>query len=105
MNDDVEDATTPALPTYRTVADVLEKKNGSGIRLAGWTIARTLMIAPPFLAVGVPARKAFAGAVLASGLISIFTLLRIYNANFEMEWAAARQLEKKQNYGLGRRRR
>ena len=71
---------TPSLPTYHTVADVLEKKNGSGWRLAGWTIARTLMIAPPFLLVGVPAKKAFAGAALSSALISLFTLIRIADA-------------------------
>lgn len=67
----------PALPTYATVADVLEKKNGSGVALAGWTLARTLMIAPPMMLVGVPAKKAFAGAALSSCLISLFTLIRI----------------------------
>lgn len=80
-----------ALPTYQTIANVLEKKNGSGIRLVGWTFARTLMIAPPFLAIGIPVKKAFAGAGLASILISVFTLLRIYDANAEAEWAAARR--------------
>jgi hypothetical protein len=70
----------PALPTYHTVADVLEKKNGSGWRLAGWTVARTLMIAPPMLVVGVPAKQAFAGAALASAMISVFTLIRIAHA-------------------------
>ena len=73
----------PSLPTYQTVAAVLERKNGSGLRLAGWTIARTMLIAPPMIAVGVPPKKAFIGAALGSGLISIFTLLRIYNASFE----------------------
>lgn len=70
-----------ALPTYATVADVLEKKNGSGWRLAGWTVARTVMIAPPLLAVGIPAKQAFAGAALASVLISLFTLERIKHAS------------------------
>ena len=78
----------PALPTYATVADILEKKNGSGWRLAGWTIARAVMITPPLLAVGIPWRKAVAGGLLASGLISAFTLIRIYNAGFEQELAA-----------------
>lgn len=72
-----------ALPTYATVADALEKKNGAGLRLAGWTIARTLLIAPPMMMVGVKPARAFGGAAIASGLISIFTLLRIYNAEFE----------------------
>ena len=66
-----------ALPTYHTVADVLEKKNGSGWRLAGWTAARTLLIAPPMLVVGVPWKQALAGAALASGMISLLTLARI----------------------------
>jgi hypothetical protein len=70
----------PNLPTYATVADVLEKKNGSGWRLAGWTLARILMIAPPMMFVGVPVKLAFQGAALSSGLISIFTMIRISNA-------------------------
>lgn len=68
------------LPTYKTVANVLEKDKGSGWRLAGWTVARTLMIAPPMLVVGVPAKQAWAGAAISSGLISVFTLLRIFDA-------------------------
>lgn len=68
----------PKLPTYRTVADFLEKKNGSGLRLLGWTIARTALIAPPFILIGIPPKKAFLGAVLASCLISSLTLLRIW---------------------------
>lgn len=72
---------TPALPTYKTVANFLEKKNGSGIRLFGWTIARSFLIAPPMMVVGVPPKKAFLGAFLASGLISLFTLLRIQSAS------------------------
>lgn len=70
----------PALPTYRTAAAVLEGHTGSGIRLAGWTVARTMMIAPPMMLVGVPAKQAFIGAMLSSSLISVFTLLRIFNA-------------------------
>ncbi len=69
-----------SLPTYRTAARVLERDKGSGIRLLGWTVARTIMIAPPMMVVGVPAKQAFAGAAIASGLISIFTLLRIFDA-------------------------
>lgn len=70
----------PALPTYRTAARVLERDKGSGVALAAWTVARTIMIAPPMMVFGVPAKQAFAGAALASGLISVFTLLRIFNA-------------------------
>lgn len=68
------------LPTYHTAANVLEKKNGSGWALAGWTVARTILIAPPLIAVGIPWKKAFAGAVLASLLISSLTLFRIAKA-------------------------
>lgn len=70
----------PSLPTYSTVADVLEKKNGSGLRLFGWTIARMAIIAPPMMIVGVPAALAIKGAALSSGLISLFTLARIKHA-------------------------
>lgn len=69
-----------ALPTYRTAARVLEGEKGSGIRLAGWTVARTLMIAPPMMVVGVPVRQAFAGAALSSALISLFTVIRLFDA-------------------------
>lgn len=68
------------LPTYRTAARVLEGDKGSGVRLIGWTVARTLLIAPPMMVVGIPTKQAFAGAAIASGLISIFTLLRIFDA-------------------------
>jgi hypothetical protein len=74
----------PSLPTYATIADVLEKKNGSGIRLAGWTVARTVLIAPWFRLVGVPWRKAFLGAAIASVAISVFTMLRIASAEYEL---------------------
>jgi len=68
------------LPTYRTAARVLEGEKGSGIRLAGWTVARTFMIAPPMMIVGVPTKQAFLGAAFASSLISVFTLLRLFDA-------------------------
>lgn len=68
------------LPTYKTAAEVLERDKGSGVRLAGWTVARTLLIAPPMMLVGVPARQAFLGAAFASTLISVFTLLRLFDA-------------------------
>jgi len=68
------------LPTYKTAAEVLERDKGSGVRLIGWTIARTLLIAPPMMVFGVPAKQAFGGAAFASGLISMFTLLRVFDA-------------------------
>lgn len=69
-----------SLPTYRTAAHVLERDKGSGWRLAGWTVARTFLIAPPMMLVGVDTDTAFTGAAIASGLISVFTLLRIFDA-------------------------
>ena len=66
------------LPTYRTAAAVLEGRTGSGLKLAGWTLLRTVLIAPPMLLVGVGAKKAFLGALIASGFISSLTLLRIF---------------------------
>jgi len=76
-------ASTPALPSYQTAADVLEKKNGSGIRLIGWTFARTALIFPPMLVVGVNWKRALAGSLIASSLISVFTLVRIWAAGSE----------------------
>lgn len=73
-------ATSANLPTYRTAAAVLERDKGSGIRLIGWTVARTLLMAPPMMVVGVPAKQAFAGAAIGSMLISMLTVLRIFDA-------------------------
>jgi hypothetical protein len=70
----------PAIPSYDAAADFLAKKNGSGLRLLGWTIARALLIAPPFMIIGVPPKKAVAGSLLASSAISIFVLMRIKRA-------------------------
>ncbi len=74
----------PSLPTYATVADVLEKKNGSGVRLLGWTAARTVLIAPAMLIVGVPWKKALVGSLIASLGISALTLLRIANTEYQL---------------------
>lgn len=84
---DADGTKKPALPTYATVADVLEKKNGSGIRLLGWTAARTVMIAPFIMAVGVPWKKALLGSLIASGAISLFTLMRIGNTEYKINRA------------------
>lgn len=73
-------ANGPTLPSYQTAARVLEGDKGSGWRLAGWTLARTLLIAPPMMLMGVDAKRAFLGAGLASGLMSVFVLLRIFDA-------------------------
>lgn len=69
-----------SIPTYATAADVLSRKTGSGVRMAGWTVARTLLIAPPMMLVGVPAKQAWLGAGAASALITVFAILRIFNA-------------------------
>lgn len=68
------------MPTYLSAAEVLEKKTGSGYKLLGWTVLRTLLIAPPMMIVGVDSRRAWLGAGLASGLISSLAMLRIFNA-------------------------
>lgn len=68
------------IPTYSTAADVLSKRTGSGAKMVGWTVARTLLIAPPLMLVGVPARQAWLGSALSSVLISTFAILRIFDA-------------------------
>lgn len=77
----------PNLPTYRTIADVLEKKNGSGIRLVGWTLARSILIGVPMLLVKVEPKKALAGSLLGSAFISLFALIRLFNAEYEINRA------------------
>ncbi len=73
-------ALEPAIPTYKAAAALLERSTGSGIKMAGWTVARTLLIAPPMMVVGVAPRTAFLGAGLASIMITGFAILKIYNA-------------------------
>lgn len=80
-----------ALPTYLSAARFLERKNGSGVKLLGWTLARTLMIAPPMMLVGISAKKAFAGAAIASTLISLFAVLRLYDAGPRRSLGSARR--------------
>jgi hypothetical protein len=75
----------PSLPTYATIADVLEKRTGSGLKLVGWTAARAVLIGVPMLIVKVEPKKAIAGSLLASGFISLFALLRIYATGYELE--------------------
>ncbi len=70
---------------------MLERRTGSGVRLAAWTIARTLLIAPPMLVVGVPAKQAWGGAAIASVLISSLTLLRIFHNGPELSGAQRRR--------------
>jgi hypothetical protein len=69
------------LPTYATAAAVLEKRNGAGYRLMGWTVARATLIMTGMLVVGIEPRKALAGSLISSGLISALTLVRIHYAH------------------------
>lgn len=70
-----------SIPTYATAADVLSKKTGSGLKMVGWTVARTLLIAPPILLVSkAPSWQIWLGAGLSSILISVFAMMRIFNA-------------------------
>ena len=73
-------ARKPSMPTYLSAAETLERKTGSGLKLLGWTVLRTLLIAPPMQIVGVPAKQAWWGAALSSGLISALAMARIFNA-------------------------
>lgn len=75
----------PALPTYQSVAAVLEKQTGSGIKLVGWTFARSVLIIPGMLLVGTEWKKAVFGSLLASSFISVLALARVYNASFQGE--------------------
>jgi hypothetical protein len=68
------------MPTYRSAARVLEGQKAAGWELAGWTVARTILIFPPMMAVGVPFKQALLGAGLASMLISTLAALRIFDA-------------------------
>lgn len=87
---------TPQLPTYKSVAALLERKTGSGLKLFGWTVARTILIAPPMWAAGraldgrvdgftaISWRQAFIGAGIASALISSLAVLRVAKTENQM---------------------
>lgn len=94
-----------SLPTYHTIADVLEKRTGAGIKLVGWTAARAVLIGVPMLLVKVEPKKAIAGSLLASGFISLFALVRIWNTGYELEkeYFSTRRWARKKNRGVGRR--
>lgn len=68
----------PRTPTYRSAARVLERRNGEGMRLVGWTLMRTALILPGFMIAGVPMRKAIAGSLISSALISTFAIVFIH---------------------------
>ena len=99
MSTELDPNAHPQLPTYRSVAAFLEKKTGSGIKLFGWTVARTILIAPPMWAVGkmmgekvggfstITWKQAFLGAGVASILISSLAVFRVGKA--ENEFASA----------------
>lgn len=70
----------PSMPTYLSAAEVLEKKTGSGYKLLGWTVLRTLLIAPPMMLAGVDSRRAWLGAAMSSALISSLAMARIFSA-------------------------
>ncbi len=72
------------IPTYHTIASALAGETGAGWKLAGWTAARVVLIAPPMMLVGVDWKRAVGGAALASGLISLFAYLRLYDATHDL---------------------
>jgi hypothetical protein len=69
----------PTTPTYRNAAGILERRTGSGLALAGWTVARSGLIFVPLVAVGVEPKRALAGSLLASSIISFIAYIRIAN--------------------------
>ncbi len=81
----------PQLPTYRSIVGVLEREHGAGAKLAGWTVARSALIAVPMRAVGVSWKQAFAGGLLASILISAFALSRARSAVTAVEYDRRRR--------------
>jgi hypothetical protein len=52
---------------------------------------------PGMLAIGIEPKKAFIGSMISSSLISVLTLVRIYNAGFEQDaerWARMKREQK-----------
>lgn len=70
-------APAPKLPTYQAIAAFLERQNGSGTGLLVYTIMRAGLIYGGLRLAGVRDQKAWRGALVASGLISLFVILRM----------------------------
>jgi len=65
-----------ALPTYNSIADAMSEENGAGIRLAGWTVGRAVLIVPGLRLAGIPWTQTLAGSMFASTTISALSVLR-----------------------------
>ena len=66
----------PALPTYDTIAEVMSDEYGSGLRLAYWTVGRSVLMVPGLRMVDVPWKQALAGSLVASTFMSSLALWR-----------------------------
>lgn len=73
------------LPTYRTCAAVLERKNDSGLALAGWTVARAALVMPGFLLVGNDLKRSVVGSLIVSSAMSALVLFRVFNAKYDAD--------------------
>jgi len=92
------------MPTYLSSAETLERKTGSGLKLLGWTVLRTLLIAPPILLV-TPSeyrQRVWLGAIMSSSLISGLALLRIFNAGPDSSLSGARRRRPMKHLGASR---
>lgn len=85
---------TPSMPTYLSAAETLERKTGSGLKLAGWSLLRMLLIAPPILLITPKEvhRKVWIGAAMSTALISVLAMLRIFNAGQGLAGGRRRRL-------------
>ena len=64
------------LPTYETIAQVMANENGSGLRLAYWTVGRAVLMVPGLRLVDIPWKQALAGSLTASSFMSTLALWR-----------------------------
>ena len=71
-----EGAEVKGLPTYNTIADAMSEESGAGVRLAGWTVGRAVLLVPGLRLAGIPWTQTLAGSMFASTTISALSVLR-----------------------------
>lgn len=65
-------------PTYNTAHRIVQGDATAPVELIGWTVLRSLIIAPGLALAGVRGNKLLWGTVAGSTMVSLFALWRSY---------------------------
>lgn len=67
-----------AAPTYTTAMRIVTGDLTAPVEMVGWTVLRSLLIAPGLALAGVRGKQLIFGALAASSMVSLFALWRSY---------------------------